>query len=139
MTKYETRIWLNRGWKLNEQINKKLEILYNALNLACGTTPCGNEEKVQTSNRNSTENKIARYLDISNEVNKLTDELYEIRKETWHVINQCTNSLYKRVLKLRFVYFKSWGYIARRVNKPSSTVRGRILSKAISSIAQYIA
>ena len=76
--------------------------------------------------------------DITNEVDSLIDELYEVKMEIWQAINRVDNKLYKNILKLRFVYFKPWGYIAQKVNMPSSSVRDRVLSRAISSITQHI-
>ena len=51
MTKDEARQWLNRGWELNEIINKKLEAQYKAYNLACNATSCTSNERVQTSHQ----------------------------------------------------------------------------------------
>ena len=133
-----TKEWLNRGWELNETINEKLEAQYIAYNLACSTTSCTSNERVQTTCKNSTEDKLARYIDISREVDRLTDELYEVKREIWQTINQMDNKLYEKILKLRFVYFKPWGYIATKVNIPSNSVKNRVLSRAISSITQYI-
>lgn len=138
MTKDEVRQWLNRGWELNEIINKKLEAQYKAYNSACSCTSCTSNERVQTSHNNATEDILAKYIDLSREVERLTDELYEVRRATWQAINRVDDKLYRKILKLRYFYFKPWGYIARKVNVPSSTVRDSVLERAIGSITQYI-
>ena len=137
-TKDEAKKWLNRGWELNEAINKRLETQYKAFVLACGTISCGSDERVQTSCKNSTEDNLARYIDISNGIDNMVDELYAVRTETLQVINQVSNSLYRNVLKLRFVHFKPWGYIAHNVNKKRDTVRRTILNSAIDNATQYM-
>lgn len=129
-----TKEWLNRGWKLNEHINKLLESQYNAFNSACGTTSCVNEEKVQTSCTNSTEAKYARYMSIGEDINQCVSELYLIRVETLRIIKRVDNVLYRRILAMRFVYFKPWGYIAYKVNKPVSSVKQYYLEKAIEQL-----
>lgn len=138
MTESEAKKWLNRGWKLNETINKKIEAQCKEYNLACSSTSCTSNERVQTSHKNATEDILARYIDISREVNMLTDELHDVKREIWQAINRVDNNLYKNILKLRFVYFKPWGYIAMKVNMPSNSVRNRVLSRAIISIKQHI-
>lgn len=138
MTKDEAKQWLNRGWELNEKINKKLESQYNAYNLACNATSSMGGEKVQTSHKNSTEDILARYIDVSREVDKLTDELYEVKGEIWQAVNLLDNKLYKKILKLRFVYFKPWGYIAQKVNRKSNTIRYKTMEQAIDSVSKHI-
>lgn len=133
-----TKEWLSRGWKLNETINKKLEAQYKAYNLACSATAHGSDDRVQTGHKNTTEDILVRYIDLSREVDKLTDELYDIKRETWQAINRVDNKLYKKILKLRFVYFKSWGYIATHINKPVSSTKQYYLEKAIINFSQYI-
>ena len=138
MTKDQTKEWLNRGWELNKHIDWLIETQYKAYNSACGTTSCVNDEKVQTSCTNSTETKYARYMDMEQDINQCVSELYAIRIETRNVINQMDNKLYRRVLKYRFVYFKTWGYIAHKVNKPISSVKQHYLEKSITDLTQYI-
>ena len=123
---------------LNEAINKRLETQYKAFVLACGTTSCGSDERVQTSCKNSTEDNLARYIDISNGIDNMVDELYAVRTETLQVINQVSNSLYRNVLKLRYVYFKPWGYIAHRTGRKIHTVRYKLMDKSIEAATQYI-
>ena len=138
MTKGEAKDWLERGWKLNETINKKLEEQCTIYNLACSSTSCPSNERVQSGHKNTTEDILIKYIDISDEIDRLTDELYNVKRETWQAINQMDNKLYKKILKLRFVYFKPWGYIAQKINISSNTVRNKVLSRAIDLITQYI-
>lgn len=133
MTKEEAREWLNRGYKLNDTINKKLETQYEVYNCACGTISCGSNERVQTTCKNSTEDILAMYIDLSNEIDKLTDELYSIKKEILQAINRMDSKFYRKILKLRYFYFKSWGYISHKVNKPVGTLKKSILNSAIKS------
>ena len=130
--------WLNRGYELNEDINKLLEAQYKAYNLACSTTSCVGNEKVQTSQTNSTEAKFVRYIAISEEVDRRIDELFKIRVETLRIIKRVDNALYRRILALRYVYFKPWGYIAYKVHKKPDTIRRTILDRAILNITQHI-
>ena len=56
-------------------------------------------KECRRATKNATEDKLARYIDISREVDKLTDELYDVKGETWQAINQMDNKLYKNILK----------------------------------------
>ena len=98
MTEEKAKEWLNRGWALNEQINKKLEEQYSALSTACNATSCIGNEKVQTSHKNATEGILARYIELSNEIDNLTDELYEVKREILAVIKKVPNRFYRKLL-----------------------------------------
>ncbi len=136
MTKSEAKEWLKRGIELDDHINKLLEVQYKAYNIACNTTSCVGGEKVQTSRKNSTEDNLARYIDISAEADKCTDELYEIKQEIWQAVNRIEDKLLRRILKLRFVYFKPWGYIAHKAGRPVSSIKQHLLSKAIQEFVK---
>ena len=106
------REWLNRGWKLNIEINMLLEEKNEVFSLACQMTTNSQNEKVQTSHQNVGENKWIHYIEYENLVNARIDELYAIKKEILEAINQVDNSVYRALLINRYIQFKTWQQIA---------------------------
>ena len=138
MTKDEAKEWLNRGWKLNEIINKKLETQYNAFNLACNATSCIGGEKVQTSQKNSVEANFVRYADISREVDSLISELYEIRREILGVIKTVPNRFYRKILYWHCFCFKDWEWIAEKTKMSKESIKKYHYIKALEMANHYI-
>ena len=138
MTKDEAKQWLNRGWELNEAINKRLETQYKAYILACGTTSCGSDERVQTSCKNSTEDNLARYIDITNEINQMTDKLYAVKREILSVIGKVPKRFHRKLLLWRYFKFKDWEYIAHKTGKSIDCIKKYHMENAIKDITQDI-
>ena len=125
--------WLNRGRELNQKINSLLNEQREALSSACSTTSSTGGERVQTSVNNSSESKILRYIHIGEIVNLKIDELYKHKQKVMLLANKL-DSISRKIIEYRYVHFKSWQYIAKKINKPITTTRGRLHERAICEI-----
>lgn len=107
-----TKEWLNRGWKLNEEINALLTEQRQAFNIACSITPSLSKDKTQTSRSNTAESKFINYASYSKMIDDRIDKLYAIKQEILQVINTVDESTYRTLLIERYIQFKTWEQIA---------------------------
>ncbi|MCH5212253.1 MAG: DUF1492 domain-containing protein [Oscillospiraceae bacterium] len=107
-----TKEWLNRAYKLDVEINLLLEEQKAAYERACGITAVTDSERVQTSKRNTTEEKFVSYAAYSDMINKRIDELYEIKNEILEAINQIENNTLRQLLICRYIRFMTWESVA---------------------------
>lgn len=132
-----TKEWLNRGWKLNEEINALLTEQRQAFNIATSTTPKLSADKVQTSQSNSAESKFINYAEYSKMIDERIDELYAIKQEILQVINTVENSTYRTLLIERYIQFKTWEQIAVDMNycwRQIMRLHGKALCKVSASL-----
>lgn len=107
-----TKEWLKRGWKLDREIQQLIEARDEAFAAATSTT-CGTEgEKIQVSQKNTSEAKIIRYTAYTEQIDKRIDELYRIKQEIMEAINTVENSIYRNLLAARYINCKKWEQIA---------------------------
>ena len=111
-----TKEWLNRGWKLDKEIDALLSEQRRAFDIACSTTTSLTQDKVQTSQSNSAENKFINYANYSKMIDVRIDELYAIKQEILQAINTVKDSAYRTLLIERYVNFKTWEQIAVDMN-----------------------
>lgn len=130
--------WLNRGHKLNEKINDLIDQQADAFAKACKVTPILVQDKVQACGGKSREDWIIKRIEYEDEINSKIDELYKLRCERFRVISKVGNDTYRKLLTMRYVDFKKWSEIAEEINRPESTTKGRIHSRALQEITQYI-
>lgn len=116
MTETEVREWLNRGYRLDVEINALLEERSKSLLKATNTTTGLSDAKVQTSKQNTTEERFVEYAAYSEMINKRIDELYAIKREILELINQVTDNAQRAVLIMRYVKFEKWEQIALTMN-----------------------
>ena len=138
MTKGEAKDWLERGWKLNETINKKLEEQCTIYNLACSSTSCPSNERVQSGHKNTTEDILIKYIDISDEIDRLTDELYDVKREILTVIKKVPNRFYRKILYWHCFCFKDWGWIAERTKMSKESIKKYHYIMAVETAKHYI-
>jgi len=129
--------WLNRGWKLNEEINSLLKKQQEALNSACSVTSSASGERVQTSANNSSERKILDYIHIGESINRKIDRLYKHKRQVMTLANKL-DSISRKIVEYRYVHFKSWLYISKKINQPCNTARGRLHERAIREAEKYL-
>ena len=105
--------WLNRGYRINEEINELIKEQKQALLQATSTALCGGEgEKVQSSNGNTTERRFVNYAAYSETIDKRIDELYAVKNEILTAINSVDDNTLRELLILRYVKFYTWEEIA---------------------------
>lgn len=126
--------WLNRGYKIDQEINALLSEREQAFNLACKATapPCNNE-KVSASVENGNEKRFVKYADYSCLINKRIDELYEIKREILSAISKIDSNTYRSVLTMRYIQFKTWEQIAECMNFSEKWVRTQLHESALNA------
>lgn len=130
--------WLNRGWELNKKIDKLIEKQAMAYQRACKVTPTLVQDKVQASGGKSREDWIITRMEYEEEINSKIDELYQIKCEILRVISQINNNTYKKLLEERYANFKTWGQIAKLLNKDKNIVKTNLHRSALRAATQYI-
>ena len=133
--------WLNRGWKLNREIDALLEEQRRALELATATTSAPQEDKVQGGEGNRTADKFANYAAYAAEIDSRIDDLFQIKQEIDQAIEKVENTTYRTLLIERYINFKKWEQIA--VDMDYSYVHivrlhGKALQKVKDVIECYI-
>ena len=108
--------WLNRGFKLNKEIEQLKEAKEKAKNLACSVVSNLGDERVQSSSQNSTEDKMVSYAEYSRLLFKRINELLEIQKEISEAISKLDDTVLRSLLTARYINFKTWEQIAVDMN-----------------------
>ena len=105
--------WLNRGYRINEEINELVKEQKQALLQATSTALSGGEgEKVQSSNGNTTERRFVNYAAYSETIDKRIDKLYAVKNEILTAINTVADNTLRELLILRYIKFYTWEEIA---------------------------
>lgn len=104
--------WLNRGIDLNSRIEDLKREAEKTRDLAVKVTGNIQEDKVQTSKRNTSEERFVKYASYTDEINKKIDELVEIKREIFSAINSVEDPILNRLLFLRYIEFEIWEQIA---------------------------
>lgn len=104
--------WLNRGRLLDQQVNKLLAERDRMFDLAVKVTGSIQEDKVQTSKKNTSEESFAKYVAYTAEIDKKIDELIEVKKEILIAIYQVEDPTLRTLLQLRYINFETWEQIA---------------------------
>lgn len=128
--------FLKNGRKLNFEIDELIKERDKAFALACGGAVKYDDERVQTSPGNVTENKFINYAEITAEIDRKIDELYAYRIEMHHLINTIDNSLYRAVLTARYINCDTWEKIADNMGYDIRHIH-RIHGRALREISYY--
>lgn len=104
--------WLNRGRLLDLQINKLLAERDRTFDLAIKVTGSIQEDKVQTSKKNTSEMRFVKYTSYTDKIDKRVDELVEIKQEILSAINEVEDPTLRTLLQLRYINFETWEQIA---------------------------
>lgn len=129
--------WLNRGFKLNKEIEQLVEAKEKAKDLACSVVSNLGNEKVQGTTGNSTENKMVSYAEYSRLLSKRIDKLLEINKEIVGAISKVDDATLRSLLTARYINFKTWERIAEDLDKELRWVY-RLHKKALNNIENVI-
>ena len=91
--------WLNRGYRLDKEINALIREQKRALELATKTTAPADCEKVQTSNGNTSEALFINYADYT-------------KQEIITALDSVGDNILRQLLIHRYIEFKRWDSIA---------------------------
>jgi hypothetical protein len=128
--------WLNRGRKLNSEINSLIKKQQRALEQACNTTSPLQQDKVQSSKGNTAESNMIRYADYNDKINKKVDELREVKKEILSAISKLDNKVYKTLLTERYIKFSRWEQVAKSINKTCTNTKARLHRSALKAVSK---
>lgn len=133
-----TKEWLNRGYKMDKEINALLKEQSAALTRATGSTCGTNAEKVQTSRRNTSENRFINYASYSELIDNRIDELYAIKQEILSAINKVHDAVLRTLLIEKYVNFHTWEQIACDMNYSYVHVVHNLHPKALDAISKIV-
>ena len=117
-----TKEWLNRGRLLDQRVNKLLAERDRIFDLAVKVTGSIQEDKVQTSKKNTSEESFAKYVAYTAEIDKKIDELIEVKKEILTAIYQVEDPTLRTLLQLRYINFETWEQIADKMHYSSRQI-----------------
>lgn len=133
-----TKEWLNRGYKLDKEINALLKEQSAALTRATGSTCGTSAERVQTSRRNTTEDRFINYASYSELIDNRIDELYAIKQEILSAINKVDDAVLRTLLIEKYVNFHTWEQIACNMNYSYVHVVHNLHPKALNAISKIV-
>lgn len=133
-----TKEWLNRGYKLDKEINALLKEQSAALTRATGSTCGTSAERVQTSRRNTTEDRFINYASYSELIDNRIDELYAIKQEILSAINKVDDAVLRTLLIEKYINFHTWEQIACNMNYSYVHVVHNLHPKALNAISKIV-
>lgn len=125
--------WLNRGYRINEEIDELMREQKQAL-LQATSTALGGGEKVQSSNENTVERRFVNYAAYSETIDKRIDELYAVKNEILTAINSVDDNTLRELLILRYIKFYTWEEIAEKMNYSYVHVVHNLHPKALKRV-----
>ena len=107
--------WLNRYWKLEQEINALLEAQQRALDMATCVSIRYDREKVQQQSKGP-ENATISYAEYSRQLDKRIDELVGMKQEILKAINSIDDEMQRAILVERYINHKKWEKISVKLN-----------------------
>ncbi len=101
--------WLQRGWKLDKEINALLSLRAEARRRATSVSPSYNGDVVQST---ANPHKFDRLVELESLIDARVDKLTGIRAEILTAIAQVPDARYRTLLLERYTEFKTWEQIA---------------------------
>lgn len=101
---------------LDIKINQRLQELNQLRESAISLSSPKNGEIVQTSKENHSMHAVDKYVDLEKEINKMIDDMTDLRHEIIEKIQGLSNGKYINVLHKRYVECKSFELIAVEMN-----------------------
>lgn len=107
--------WLNRGYRIDSEINQLILEKDKAFAMATNTVTESGAERVQTSKANSSEIRFINYAAYEELINERIDELYNIKCEISSVIRAIKDITLRQLLFMRYISFMKWEDIAEEL------------------------
>lgn len=126
--------WLSRGRRLDIEINALLKEQEQALQMATSTVTNIKGERVQTSKRNTAENRFIHYAEYSKTIDERIDELYRIKAEISQMISKVENNTLRQLLTLRYINFETWEKIAEELDYSREWITKALHPRALLAI-----
>ena len=133
-----TKEWLRRGIFLERQINALKEEREKLFALVTKSTGKIDDNKVQVSTMNGSDNLLATYADYSLEIERQIDHLIAIKHEIIKTIDKVSDPTLKTLLMLRYVNIETWKQVANEMNY-SKRQTLRLHKKALEAVEDVLA
>lgn len=130
--------WLQRVKKADDRVEDLKFKRQRALNSLCGGAIDTGNERVQTSQTNATEDKMIAYADYAELINQAIDEFIDIRHEVEVAINQVDCYKYRELLRLRYLEYRTWEYIGRKLHISPELLRKHRKYQALEALKNNI-
>lgn len=135
--KSEAQVFLEQPEKLDIQIRNKLIEKQQWHDIALGITASMEGERVQSSGgKSKMANAVEKCVDMEAEIDKLVDELIDIKKEVIQTIEQLDSPIEYNLLHMRYIQYISLQEIADHYNRDygwATTTHGRAL-KSVQAV-----
>lgn len=107
------KAYLSQAFRLDQQINSKLEQVSALRQLATKATASIHAERVSgTTHRSPMENAVIKLIDLEYEINSDIDRLVDLKRELNALILSIDNHAYRIVLELRYLSDNTWEEVA---------------------------
>lgn len=127
--------YLSQGFYLDKEINEKILEIEKLISDMCGCTQLFTDMPPSEHNDNSTEQKMANYIDkhneLENEINSEIDKLDKVKSEIRKRILKVKNSKCRLVLLKRYWRFLKWEQIQEEMEYQELKSVYRVHTKAI--------
>lgn len=130
--------WLQRVKKADDRVEDLKFKRQIALNSLCGGAIDTGNERVQTSQTNATEDKMVAYADYAEMINQAIDEYIDIRHEVETAINQVDCYVYRELLRLRYLEYRTWEYIGNKLSINPNSAKKRVKKRSLEAVKSNI-
>lgn len=124
--------YLNQAYRLNDKIESNLRQV-EALEAKATSATVGFDEKVQSGEKNSTEQTILKIIALKQKINEETDRYIDLLTEIRSTIDKVKDPDESLLLTLRFVECMKWEGIMEKMRFSRPQVF-RIYNNALKSI-----
>lgn len=124
--------YLNQAYRLNERIKSNLRQV-EALEAKATSVTVNFGEKVQSGEKNSTEQVVLKIIALKEQINDETDRYIDLLTEIRRTISGVKNPDENLLLTLRYIEFMKWEEIMEKMNFSRPQVF-RIYNNALKSI-----
>lgn len=140
MTEKEVKIWLNRAYRIDEEIErerKEIQRLEDVIDTVRAISY--DKPNVQSSSVKSAgfEDRVVKLQEIRDKVSDRIVEKEEIKEEITKTINMLDDHYQRKVIILRHFNYYTWYKIERLMNYSEKQCR-RIYQKAIENLVKII-
>lgn len=138
MTEKDVKRWLNRARGLDTEIRALMLERDKLFNRATNAVNITDGERVQASQRNTSEECYIAYAEYERIIEERLKELYDVKSEIVQAISEIKNNVFRQLLTLRYISFYTWERIAEEMNYSYVHVVNRLRKSAFLEIKEII-
>lgn len=138
MTEKDVKRWLNRARGLDTEIRALMLERDKLFNRATNAVNITDGERVQASQRNTSEECYIAYAEYERIIEERLKELYDVKSEIVQAISEIENNVFRQLLTLRYISFYTWERIAEEMNYSYVHVVNRLRKSAFLEIKEII-